>query len=249
MFHDHFSIQAIDYAKYRPHYPTNLFKYLASLVPTHDVAWDCATGNGQAALGLSPYFKQIIATDASAQQISQATLCDNVTYCVALAEETHLADRSIDLITIAQALHWFHFDQFYAEVKRVLKKQGIIAAWTYPLLRIIPEIDQIVDKFYYETLATYWPPERCWVDTNYEQVPFPFQLVNTPVFSMQAAWHFEHLLGYLATWSAVQRYQTQHQENPIASIVEVLQQAWGNVAEEKNVSWQIILKVGRFCEV
>ena len=56
-FKDRFSGHAAEYALYRPHYPKELFQYLASLAPNRDAAWDCATGNGQAAEMLAEYFR------------------------------------------------------------------------------------------------------------------------------------------------------------------------------------------------
>ena len=158
-FKDHFSAQAGAYVKYRPGYPNELFKHLASLAPARELAWDCATGTGQAALGLVNHFDKVIATDASAKQISNAIPHEKIDYRVAPAEHAPIADNAVDLVVVAQALHWFETASFFAETKRVLKDRGIIAVWSYNLLRASPEVDAIIDDFYENTLGEYWPPE------------------------------------------------------------------------------------------
>jgi len=49
-FEDHFSRQSQQYAQYRPHYPDEIYAYFASLARGYSLAWDCDTGNGQAAI-------------------------------------------------------------------------------------------------------------------------------------------------------------------------------------------------------
>src|SRR5438477_10706107 len=164
-FKDHFSGHAVEYAKFRPHYPDELFEYLALISPRHELAWDCATGNGQAAAGLARHFDRIIATDASAQQIASAEPNDRISYRVAPAEASGIDPDSADLILVAQALHWFDMDRFFTEAKRVSKEKGILAVSTYLHVRINPEIDAILSEFYHETTASYWPPERDLVET------------------------------------------------------------------------------------
>src|SRR5688572_3528667 len=156
-FEDHFSKQSEQYAQYRPHYPKELYAYLASIAPGHSLAWDCGTGNGQAAVGLAKYFDKVHATDASAEQISLAYRHDKVDYFVEPAEQVSLNTSSTDLVTVAVAVHWFNFEEFYREVKRVLKPKGILAAWTYYLTEISPEIDQLVFKYYAEIVKDFWP--------------------------------------------------------------------------------------------
>ena len=166
-FKDHFSANAEKYGKYRPDYPAELFEFLSSLTPGHDLAWDCATGSGQAARGLVKYFHNIIATDASEQQIENAIRHEKILYQVALAHKTSLQTKTIDLITVAQALHWFDLERFYKEADRVLKQNGIIAVWTYNLLTISPGIDKIIKSFYYSVVGEFWPPERKFVESGY----------------------------------------------------------------------------------
>lgn len=245
MFKDYFSQQAIDYTQYRPYYPQALFAYLATLAKTHQCAWDCATGNGQAAKGLVPYFKKIIATDASERQIAYVFQHPQVSYKVELAEQTTIRTHSVDLVVVAQAAHWFDFEAFYAEIKRVLKPQGIIALWCYRLLHITPEIDHLVEHFYTDVLGPFWPAERRFVDAGYQTLPFPFQEITPPLFEMQATWSLEHLIGYLHTWSAVQKFKEQRKRDPVIDIIADLRQAWGIPATEKNVYWPISLRIGR----
>jgi ubiquinone/menaquinone biosynthesis C-methylase UbiE len=244
-FKDYFSKQACEYTRYRPHYPIQLFEYLAELTMEHQLAWDCATGSGQAALGLAGYFEKIIATDASDKQIANATAHDRITYSVAPAEKTEIAFGSVDLIVVAQALHWFDLDQFYGEVRRVSKSGGVLAVWSYSLLRISPAIDRLVDRFYTEVVGPFWPAERKFVDDKYQSIAFPFQEFTSPAFNMEAKWSFEHLLGYIGTWSSVQKFREQNNTDPLESLARDLRQVWGRLKEKKRIHWPINMRVGR----
>jgi SAM-dependent methyltransferase len=190
-FKDHFSTQAKDYSKYRPRYPQALFQYLASWVPEHDLAWDCAT-NGQAALPAP--FRERIATDAS-EQIAEATPHEKVTYQVAPAEKTEIAAGSVDLITVAQALHWFEFDKFYTEARRVAKPEGLLAVWCYAFFECDPRVDPVVYDYYSKIVGPYWPPDRKLVEEKYETIPFPFKTISAPEFFMEDAWSFRDVIG------------------------------------------------------
>ncbi len=244
-FKDYFSKQASEYTRYRPHYPGPLFQYLAELTIEHQLAWDCATGSGQAALGLTPYFDEIIATDASEKQITNAILHSKITYLVSPAERTEIDSNAIDLIVVAQALHWFDLDKFYGEVKRVLKAGGVIAAWSYGLLRISPPVDELIDKFYVDVVGPFWPPERKLVDDGYRSIPFPFQEFTSPAFSMEANWSLDHLLGYIGTWSSIQKFKEQNKANPLKGFARDLKQVWGRLEDEKRVRWPINMRVGK----
>jgi ubiquinone/menaquinone biosynthesis C-methylase UbiE len=244
-FKDYFSKQACEYTRYRPHYPIQLFEYLAELTMEHQLAWDCATGSGQAALGLAGYFEKIIATDASDKQIANATAHDRITYIVAPAEKTAITSESVDLIVVAQALHWFDLDKFYAEVRRVSKSGGVLAVWSYSLLRVSPAIDRLVDRFYTEVVGPFWPVERKFVDDKYQSIAFPFQEFTSPAFNMEAKWSFEHLLGYIGTWSSVQKFREQNNTDPLESLARDLRQVWGRLKEKKRIHWPINMRVGR----
>ncbi len=247
-FKDHFSQQAEAYNNFRPVYPQDLFEFLAQVVPSHDLAWDCATGNGQAAIGLAPHFSQLIATDASANQIRNARQRDNIIYRVATADHSKIDERSVDLITVAQALHWFDQEKFYAEAKRVLKLNGIIAIWTYNLLQISAEIDALVYAFYSGEIDAFWPSERCLVENDYRDIAFPFAPVTTPVFEMQTIWSFDQLLGYLGTWSAVQKYKLSTGKDPVAAFAKKIAEAWGDLLQKKRALWPMRVRAGRLVE-
>jgi SAM-dependent methyltransferase len=243
-FKDHFSGHAADYAKYRPNYPPALFDWLATLVRTHESAWDVGTGSGQAALELARRFERVVATDAAETQLASATPHERVIYRVMPAEHADLGDRSVDLVTVAQAIHWFDVERFYDEVRRVLKPGGVIAAWTYAGTRVTPQIDALVRRYYVETVGQYWPPERKLVDEHYRTISFPFAEIEAPPFRMVQQWRLEDLLGYLGTWSATQRYAQARGVNPIDELREPLVRAWGTESV-RAVEWGLHIRVGR----
>lgn len=249
-FHDHFSKQAPDYSQFRPQYPASLFDYLSSLTPQHELAWDCATGNGQAALSLATLYNRIEATDASEQQISNATPHDKVHYQVCEATCTPFADNQFDLITVAQALHWFELEKFYSEVTRVSKPAGVFAAWCYGLFKVNDQIDVLIQQFHDQTLGPYWPAGRKHIADGYASLAFPFQRItgdpNKPAeFEMSASWNLSELLGYLGTWSALHYYIEQHSENPLQQLAPVLEKHWGKPAKHREIRWPLYLHVGR----
>ncbi len=244
-FKDHFSKQSDEYAKYRPVYPPELFAYLASLVSAHELAWDCGTGNGQAALGLAALFGRVIATDPSEAQIRNAAAHPRISYRVAPAERTDIAVASVDLVTVAQALHWFDHERFYREVRRVLKPGGVLAVWCYGLNEIAPAIDPIVRRYYSEVVGPYWPPERHFIDERYATIPFPFTELAVPAFGIESRWNLDDFIGYLDTWSATQRYRQAEKQNPLEALRGVLERAWGPAETERLVTWPIYLRVGR----
>ena len=243
-FKDHFTKQAESYAKFRPDYPDDLFKFLASVSPTNELAWDCATGNGQAANGLAKYFKKVIASDASENQVHNAFKNEKIVYKVFPAEKAEIESSTVDLITVAQALHWFNFKNFYSEVRRILRKNGIIAVWMYGLIRISPELDTITNRFDNEILKNYWPPERHFFYEEYKTISFPFELIKTPGFYMSIDWTFENLIGFLSTWSAVQKYKERENSAPVDLIMKDLENAWGK-EKIRKAKWDLILKVGK----
>lgn len=243
-FKDYFSTHSTAYAKYRPHYPAALFEYLASVTKQHERAWDCATGNGQAALGLAAFFTEVIGTDASESQLESAGQHERITYRVATAEQTDIESGSVDLVTVAQALHWFDFAAFYAEVKRVLKPTGVLAVWAYNLLEIAPSIDAKLNEFYSETVGPYWPPERQLLEDGYQSIPFPFHELNPPLIQMEARWSLSDLTGYIHTWSATKRFIEARGFDPVPDLVKDLLPLWGAPESEKPVRWPLSLRVG-----
>lgn len=243
---DHFSRQAVAYARYRPSYPAALFSWLADQTPGHELAWDAGCGNGQAAVPLAGHFRRVIATDFSAAQIAQAPAHPQVSYRVAPCEASGLPDDSCDLVTVAQALHWFDFEQFYGEVRRVLRPDGVCAAWTYLLLRGEPGIDAEIARFYAEVLAPWWPPERRWVDAAYAGMPFPFTpVLPAPTFSIRLSWTLADLANYVGTWSAVQGCLAETGQDPARELVERLKPHWGDPATRREIVWPIALLAGR----
>ena len=241
-FKNHFRKCSTAYASYRPGYPTELFAYLASISPDRNVAWDCGTGNGQAALVLAHYFDQVIATDASAEQIANAVPHENVSYEVAAAEAAPLSANSIDLVVVAHALHWFDISQFFREAKRVLKSEGLIAVWAYKLFTVSNEIDKVIQHLYKDIVGRFWPKERRLVEQGYDSLDFPFKELLPPRFLMAADWSSNQLIQYMGTWSAVQRYKDAKGPDPIALVTDELCTLWGTA--KKRVSWPLSLRVG-----
>jgi len=244
-FKDHFSGHAPDYARYRPRYPDTLFDFLAHTSPSRQMAWDCATGNGQAAIDLAIHFSRVFASDASPEQIAAARAHDRVTYAVEPAENSSLETGSTDLVLVAQALHWFEFEPFFREVGRVLKPGGILAIVAYLFLNIDAEIDEILGSFYYETIYDYWPPERSHIENGYRDIPFPFEELEAPHIQMSANWSLGELMGYLGTWSAVRHYMHDTGENPLPGLRAELSDIWGRPDQKRRISWPLKIRIGR----
>jgi SAM-dependent methyltransferase len=244
-FKDYFSTKSAQYAKHRPHYPIELYSYLSGLTPCHNLAWDCGTGNGQAALGLSPFYSKVIATDPSVQQIQNAILKENIDYRIEKAEQTSIPSKSVDLITIANALHWFDFDSFYEEVNRVLKLNGIIAAWCYGLPQIDPDVDHLLKHFHEVILNDYWLYENRLVEQEYKTIPFPFPKIESPEFTTTKELAPLEFIDFINTWSAVQRYLQTNGINPTNELSDNMLPIWKDVNSRKKVSWKLILKMGR----
>jgi SAM-dependent methyltransferase len=246
-FKDYFSAQAAAYADFRPRYPEAMFAYLASLAPDHRLAWDCATGSGQAALGLAAHFAHVIATDASEQQLAHAEPHPRIRYYRATAEASGIDDHMADLVMVAQALHWFDHPAFFAEVLRVLRPRGVFAASCYDLVRVTPEIDAVLDHYYAVTLRGYWAPERRLVDEHYRSIslPAPLEEIDAPSFVMEHRWTRAHLLGYLRTWSGTRAYVERVGRDPVLQVEQEIAPLWPNPAEERDVRWPLYLKVGR----
>jgi len=245
-FHDHFSGIANRYADFRPHYPAALFDYLATLASRTSLVWDCACGNGQATLDLAQRFDRVVATDASREQIASATQHPKVEFRVAPAEQSGLPDESAGLVTVAQALHWFDLDRFYAEVRRVLSPGGVLAAWAYGINEVDGgPVNQLVQDYYSHTVGPYWPPQRKLVEEGYRTIPFPFDEITPPVFRMETRWTLEQLVGYFSTWSATNRFIKTTGRNPLASLSQNLSRVWGDANSPRLVAWPLSMRVGR----
>ena len=240
---DNFSQQSAGYAQFRPNYPAELVEYIVSFVEEKGLAWDCGTGNGQSAKLLAHHFKKVFATDISSKQLANAHAAANIFYAREPAEKTSLANDSVNLVTVAQAIHWFDFEKFYTEVNRVAKPGAVIAVWTYSLLQVSPEIDSIIHEYHFKTLEKYWDPERKYVDDGYSGIPFPFATIETKPFNIELDWTLEELNGYLHTWSALQKFMAVNTVNPVPAIMEKIQQHWGDPARQR-ICFPVYLKLG-----
>jgi len=242
MVKDNFSNQASIYAQFRPTYPKSVFDYLNTVVKHKKMAWDCATGNGQMARELSKSFEQIYATDISQKQLDNAFQAENIVYSIAKAEETHFADNTFDLITVAQAIHWFDFEKFYAEVNRVAKSGAVLFVIGYSMPRFEGKIDAILQDFYWNITGPYWDAERKHLDNRLESVPFPFEQIECPHFTNEYRWTLEMVEGYFNSWSSIQHYIKKNGVNPVNEVIEKLSSYW---IDEERVEFPLFTKVGR----
>lgn len=245
-FSDHFSSLSTAYAVYRPRYPDALFDRLADLVPDRTRAWDCATGSGQAAIGLAGRFGQVIATDASTAQVRAAVPHPRVQYAAAQAEAAPIRTGSVALVTVAQALHWLELPEFYAEARRVLARGGLLAVWTYGRHRVDGgAIDAALDHYYDDVVGPFWPPERRWVETGYRTLRFPFVEVPLTAPPMSAEWTLAELLGYIGTWSATARCRAVTGTDPLPTLADRLAALWGDPAAPRRIEWPLSVRAGR----
>jgi ubiquinone/menaquinone biosynthesis C-methylase UbiE len=223
---DFFSSQSKVYAAFRPTYPDDLYQYIFRHLREKNVAWDCGTGNGQVAQYLSHHFTEVHATDISQQQLDQAVRRKNVIYSKSPAEKTPFSNNQFDLITVAQALHWFNRDLFFEEARRVSKPGALLAVWGYNLLHIDPTIDSLIMEFYKNIIGPYWDDARRIVEQEYRTITFPFEEIPAPSFSIQVNWTLEQLSGYLSSWSATQKYIREHERDPVSPFIEKLEKHW-----------------------
>jgi SAM-dependent methyltransferase len=245
-FSDHFSGLSAAYAVHRPGYPDRLFDLLAELPRQCGRVWDCATGSGQAALGLARHFGRVIATDASGAQVRAAASHPRVSYGVAQAEAVPFRSGAFDLITVAQALHWLELPVFYAEARRLLAPGGAVAVWTYGRQRVDGgAIDAVVDHYYDKIVGPYWPPERRWVESGYRTLHFPFAEVPVVSPPMTASWTLDEMLGYIGTWSATARYRSATGVDPLPELADRLGAPWGDRAARRRIEWPLSIRAGR----
>lgn len=244
-FKDHFSGHAADYAVFRPRYPRPFFPALVAHAAARDLGWDVATGSGQCAVGLAAEVDRVVATDASADQVLHAERHPRVEYRVEPAERSTLRDRSVDVVTIAQALHWLDLDAFWPEVRRVARPGAVVAAMTYGIMRVSPEIDRELDRLYHDVVGAHWPPERRHVENGYRELTFPFEPIEPPAFVMEADWSLDALVGYLGTWSAVTRYRKAVGVDPLVEARARVSAVWGEPSESRRIEWPLALRWGR----
>ncbi len=245
MSKNRFATGTNEYLRYRPTYPDALYEYLVSLCVKHNQAWDCATGNGQAAVALARYFKQVLATDISPEQLALATPHERVTYQTAPAESSGLPDCSVDLITVAAAIHWFDFEHFYAEAKRALQPQGVIAAWVYFGPRTSAEIDALTDYYSFEVLGDYWDKRMAHVFSRYQTLPFPFEEITPPPFQITIEWNLEELLGFFGTFSGGKVFEERHGVDPRTLVKDKFVEVWDDPSKKRMFTLDIALRVGR----
>ena len=243
-FEDRFSRQAPTYRTFRPDYPDALFSFLAHAAPTRQTAWDCGTGNGQAAHALARFFERVIATDASSEQIACATAAPSIEFAIAPAERTPIASGTISLITVASALHWFDLPKFYEEARRVLIPGGVLAAWAYRECCISPEIDALIAHYQNDLVGRFWSSRIALVAARYATIDFPLEPLHSPDFVASASFSASDMLGYLASWSASQSYLEALGSAATTIIEPELRRLWGT--ERRLVRWPLFMRVGRF---
>jgi len=243
---DYFSTQAATYAAFRPTYPRELFEFVAQCAPRHDLAWDCATGSGQAAVALADDFARVIATDSSAKQLAHAPPHARIEYRVAPAEDCGLPDHCADAITVAQALHWFDLPRFYAEAHRVLAPGGALVVWSYnDALLDDPTLDAELQRYNGTTVASYWPPERQIVRDGYRTIPFPFSPLSSPPFTLTREWNLPELAGYMRSWSATVRYVAERGTDPVVAFEASVAAHWGDPSTRRTIRWPLVVLAGR----
>jgi SAM-dependent methyltransferase len=244
-YEDHYSGHAHAYARHRPRYPDALFAWLASVVPGHRLAWDVGTGNGQVAVALADHFAQVIATDASADQLAHAATNDRVVYRNEHADSVFLPPASVDLITAGAAAHWFELDGFYREVRRVGKPGAVIALFSYGPRDLADAVDPSVHRFQEEVLAGFWPEGIQYVNDRYTTLPFPFDEIAAAPFAIAADWTLEDLVAILGTWSASQRFVQARGREPLDEILDDLTLSWGDPMTPRHFEWPLFMRVGR----
>lgn len=245
-FADHFSRDSAAYAKFRPVYPPELFQWLATLPARRATAWDCGTGTGQAAAMLTPYFSRVLASDPSRAQVKSADRSTGVRYFAALGESSALAPARVDLVTVAQALHWIDRDRFYHELDRITAPGGALAIWTYGIFRSTPELDAVIGRFYRDTVGPYWPPERAHVESGYRNIEIPITEVASPAFHIEGRLTLDDLLGFIRTWSAVGRYIAVRGADPTVELERELRRVWGDPARTLRLVWPLSVRAGRW---
>lgn len=242
---DKFSDQSEYYRKYRPTYPPELYKNILKLTHDRNACWDCGTGNGQVAVELSKYFKNVYATDISENQIKNAEKRDNITYKIERAEHTTFPANHFDLIIIAQAIHWFDLNGFYKEVKRVARNGGVLSVWGYGLPRIDKNVDKLLDHFYHEKVGSYWDLERKHIDNEYRSINFDFEKINiNKKFAIEENWTMQEFIGYLNSWSSVQNFIKKNKNNPVEGIIPEISKFWDNESNKK-VLFPMFVKAGK----
>ena len=240
-----FGEQASAYARFRPQYPQRLFDWLAAASKGRERALDVACGAGQASAPLLAHFDQVLACDSSAALLTTPAFPAQVQRFACHAEQLPLPDGCLDLMVVAQALHWFATPRFFAEVRRTLRHDGLFCAWCYSLPRVTPELDRLIDHLHGDILGPYWPEGRASVDSGYRDIHLPLPAIAAPDVEIRLQWTLEPLLGYLRTWSAVQNFRRRHARDPLEGIMIELAEAWGDPRQSRDLCWPLHLLAGR----
>jgi SAM-dependent methyltransferase len=236
-----FSARAEAYKTFRPRYPHELFDFIAEHTVRRSLVWDCGCGNGQATLPLAERFERVIATDVSLGQLRQAQTHQRVAYIASSAEGSGLTSGIADAIVVTQAAHWFQFDNFYTEVRRVARHRGFLALIGYGLLEVDPAVDKIMRRFYFDVVGRFWPPERRLLDQEYKTVPFPFPEVTAPELDIRLHWEFPEMMGYMSTWTAVENFRQHRGEDPLPALAKELEPHW---RRSRTVRWPLYIRAG-----
>lgn len=239
-----FSDKADLYAASRPMYPPPLFDFIASLTNNHDKPWDCATGNGQAAIGLAKYFSFVEATDISKEQIANAFYVENVHYSVQAGESTNFSNLQFDLVCVAQALHWFDFENFWPEVKRVLKPTGTFVAFSYVWPQINDKIDQAIEVYIKSVIEPYWAPHNKLAWDCYRSLQLPFKALAVPEIDLENHWNLDQFLSYIHTWSATRRCMDDIGSGFFAEARCALTELWGEPERQRIVKNPLTILAG-----
>jgi len=241
-----FSIGSAQYAKHRPTYPDELFRFFSEISVSHESVWDCATGNGQAAAACAKYFSHIEATDISSEQIQHCIPHPKITYSISPAETTPFADHSFDCIMVAQAYHWFDQEKFSREADRILKPKGILAIFGYAFFEIDPEIDFHIKDSFLPLIDPFWAAGNRLLMSGYKDVTLPFNEIPDPkAFAITVGWNLPQLTEYLRTWSGVKRYVKELGGDPVADLETAIKPLWGKVDMVKSVKMPLYLRVSR----
>jgi ubiquinone/menaquinone biosynthesis C-methylase UbiE len=240
---DNFSDKSSEYARYRPLYPDQLFEFLYTKVNNYTYAWDCGTGNGQVADQLAEKFTKVVASDISQNQLNHAVGKENIEYVVSSAEHTPFADNLFDLITVAQAIHWFDFDAFYKEVFRVSKNGAVLAVWGYGLVTVNEKVDKVIGMFYRDIVGKYWDKERKYIDERYTTISFPVEELPVEKFQIIQQWDLQHFIHYINTWSSVKKFKQAEKSDPTEKLFVDLKKIWHE--ESRQITFPIFMRIGK----
>jgi len=240
-----FDAGGADYARYRPDYPQALADHLADIAPRRRAALDVGCGTGQFTCQLAAQFETVSGLDPSADQIAHATPHPRVRYAVGHAEETGQQGRAFDLVTAAQAAHWFDLPRFYAEARRVAAPDALLALISYGVAQLDPDLAGRFLHFYTTEIGPYWPPERRMVDEGYAGIAFPFPELPAPRLDIVREWSLADFLGYVSTWSAVRRAREAGKEALLVAFAQDLRELWGEAGTMRTIRWPVVARIGR----